>query len=294
MKKFVKSGIVIAMALTCMLGLCSCKALDDARYNHGIYLDENRESLELRGLRYTEITEGLDAYDGSVGFETKDGSYLEFVDSGWGGIYITERDVPVLLKDQYGDTTNSIGGDGETPTIISVYHYEEEGGRTIRCYCREDKAEDIEALLKHPKIDEYFLDVSGWEYDTDRFVSLKDLMDSNVKDLVNRNLSEHYDDKTDYLSFDELYDAEDVSEDYLELQSCDDEMIFTDGVRVQIVRTTGKQRKYFVAQTNDGKWGYFDGEIEDGTWYQVSDQDTDALDDLFAQYQAYTKHFYFN
>ena len=295
MKKYIRIGIVIAAVVMSMMMLCSCKALDEAKHNHGIYLDEKKESLEFRGIRYTEITPDLSTYDGTVSFETEDGTELDFLQSGWGGAYITEADVPVLLRESYGDMIETIGGDEENPMIIGIYRYEN-GKNNDYYYCREDKVEEVRAALKHPQIDAYYLDTSGWDYETDRYVTGRELMDPQVKEVIDRTAAKAYDAKTDYMDYDELVDSEDVSEEFFSLKSCDSELLFTDNTEVQIVRTTGKHRKYFIALSSatDTYWNYNDeGALATGIWHLVDEKDAVVLEELFNRYSAHADQFYF-
>ena len=295
MKKYIRIGIVIAAVVMSMMMLCSCKALDEAKHNHGIYLDEKKESLEFRGIRYTEITPDLSTYDGTVSFETEDGIELDFLQSGWGGAYITEADVPVLLRESYGDMIETIGGDEENPMIIGIYRYE--NGKSIdHYYCREDKVEEVRAALKHPQIDAYYLDTSGWDYETDRYVTGRELMDPQVKEVIDWTVGKAYDAKTDYMDYDELVESEDLSEEFFTLTSCDRELLFTDNTEIQIVRTTGKHRKYFIAVSyaDDYYWNYNDeGAFETGIWHQVDEKDAEVLEELFNRYSVHADQFYF-
>ena len=295
MKKNLRIGIVIAAVVMSMMMLCSCKALDEAKHNHGIYLDERKESLEFRGVRYMEITPDLSSYDGTVTFETEDGTKLDFLQSGWGGAYITEADVPVLLKDSYGDVINTIGGDDENPMIIGINRYEN-NKYSDHYYCREDKVEEVRAALKHPQIDAYYLDTSGWDYETDSYVSRRELMDPQVKEVIDRTVAKAYDAKTDYMDYDELVDSEDVSEEFFSLKSCDSELLFTDNTEVQIVRTTGKHRKYFIALSSamDTYWNYNDEAAPaTGIWHLVDEKDAEVLGELFNRYSVHADQFYF-
>ena len=295
MKKYIRIGIVIAAVVMSMMMLCSCKALDEAKHNHGIYLDEKKESLEFRGIRYTEITPDLSTYDGTVSFETEDGIELDFLQSGWGGAYITEADVPVLLRESYGDMIETIGGDEENPMIIGIYRYE--NGKSIdHYYCREDKVEEVRAALKHPQIDAYYLDTSGWDYETDRYVTGRELMDPQVKEVIDWTVGKAYDAKTDYMDYDELVESEDLSEEFFTLTSCDRELLFTDNTEIQIVRTTGKHRKYFIAVSyaDDYYWNYNDeGALATGIWHLVDEEDAAVLEELFNRYSVHADQFYF-
>ena len=53
MKKQIKAILLAGILAVSVLSLCSCKQLDEAKNNHGIYLDSGKITVGFRGETYT-------------------------------------------------------------------------------------------------------------------------------------------------------------------------------------------------------------------------------------------------
>lgn len=295
MKKIKKIGGVIILAVLSAVMLCSCKQLDQSKHDHGIYLDDTKETVELRGKRYLLLNNDPDAV---FGLDGKDGG-VTLLSQGAYGIYITEKDVPVLLKNMYGDDLSFICGEEENPMILAIYDDDKDWtaqGGSYRYYCREDMAEAVEKAIKAANTDRYYLnhfyiEHYGWTGDGESYFH-KILIDEAETDIIQKTLDRAYDPASDY-KVESVQDVPDVDRMYMELRDCNEDMFLTKETVTHIIRTTGLKRKYYIACTPDYDFDEY-GAVAGTEWKLVSEKDAEVMDRFFTEYKEELDEFYFD
>ncbi len=120
--------IFVLVALCLAVCLCGCDMLDQARMNHGIFLDGN---VVLNGNTYLAMDVDLSwNFQVNHNFERN--------------IYLTQPEVPVLLREQEGEPY-SISREG-TLLVKDATSWDD----TSTFYCREDAADEVKAFLSAP------------------------------------------------------------------------------------------------------------------------------------------------
>ncbi|MBR2696441.1 MAG: hypothetical protein IKE48_02930, partial [Parasporobacterium sp.] len=273
MKKQIKAILLAGILAVSVLSLCSCKQLDEAKNNHGIYLDSGKITVGFRGETYTRIETGLE----NKHYYDSDEAVAGFIQRDTNGVYLTEKNIPVLLKDVYGDRVDYFAGDEVSPVILSVYGYDEDKGSYQTYYCRDDKAEEIKDVLKNKKLDQFFFSYGGWDEYLDNFETITVVLDPQMTDAIHESLDRRFDPETDYKDF---WDIPNTDRNYLVVEACDKDQILTDGKPYMIVRTLGTKPSYYVAVS--------DSKEEQGVplinveWRKIPKQETEAFEQLFS------------
>lgn len=181
MKKFFKISLVTAMLLITLL-LSSCDALDDMRKQQAFWENEEKTVLLYGGERYLKLP----------------GSLQLFMSNYYEHIYVTEKDVPVLLSGGFGDTFWV----NETQEIIFDYE---------STYCHEDIYEAMMDKASNYKIDHYCIEnEKSNEYE---------LLNYGISTIVDEILAS----EPKELSEEELFDDYEMLD---WIYSCDEDMMF--------------------------------------------------------------------
>ncbi|MBR6681699.1 MAG: hypothetical protein IKL40_01795, partial [Clostridia bacterium] len=89
MKRKLKILAIISLLCICGTFLASCEYIDELRNNHAVFVyDDGVTKIEKDGKIYVEL-EGMGDFFGAGTFKS---------------ITITEKDVPILLSKQFGDS----------------------------------------------------------------------------------------------------------------------------------------------------------------------------------------------
>lgn len=284
MKKIIAITLLAILSVTT---LCACKELDAKRYGHGTYVDDSYEEIRFHGNTYLRIPNGQELIDAVYSEENKDIILLNHYTS---QVDITKKDVPVMLKRMFGNRLNAYFGEYDEPVMLSLYNYDDTSSYGhMSYYCREDLMDEVVQSFVDMKIDSYYFSYVQWleaeECWMDRYV----LMDASVNKIIGETLHRDYDPAIDYLEFNEIHD---LCTEHLELEACDAHLIFTDETKLQIARTMGPERKYYIGLG----YGYFNyddsGAIDAFDWRQVDAKDTADLDALFSTYQNYWEEYW--
>lgn len=167
MKKSLK---IIALTLTVIMvsvSLCSCRALDEAKANRGIYSGDHLE-LEFKGETYRFLAPGKFTF------------IRESLD-GWTNYRATEPEVPVLLAGWYGDMISVNNEENLIITSVSISEFAGEianealynrvdpevvsgihGGNNAS-YVREDLYDATKAAADADHLECYFLEYSDFD-----------------------------------------------------------------------------------------------------------------------------------
>ncbi len=119
MKRMLKKGVFLLVALLLVLSLTGCQMLDDMKAAQGFFL--NNGNILYGDVEYT-LLPGSDLLNPVLNEDTKD-------------IYVTEQDVPVLLSDTYG-TLMAVSQDG-----VFLFNEDMKGHR--QCYCTLERYPDL-------------------------------------------------------------------------------------------------------------------------------------------------------
>ncbi len=145
-KRFRIAALLAALAVLCAL-VTGCGALDDMRARHGYYDEDG--NIRIGAYKYLPLPENeyFTPYNTTILFD-KVNAY----------ICVTERDVPVLLSEEFGNRYY-IYNDGK---ILGTSTHDPYG---VRYYCREDIYATLMPLMEKP------FEVKGY------FYTYKDAMD---------------------------------------------------------------------------------------------------------------------
>ena len=207
MKKIARIILSSALLAVLALSLVGCRQLDAARKTHAIYLDDSKEQIELNGQTYS-----LFETKGQWAGESSD-SYLMTDDY---GIYVTDKDVPVLLKEAYGRQARyNNRGEWDIP-VLSLY---DDDYNTVY-YVRDDLWTELRAQRDSIKLDQLFIKNGRWDTDRNAFVAEKGLLSDKAKEVILKTLERPVDAAYDivddeYLSFASTIDIYRTDKDVL-------------------------------------------------------------------------------
>ncbi len=122
MKKSLRLLALITAVMLLCLSFTGCSALDDMRARHGIFADDG--SIHVNGEKYLRLP---------------DNAYFSPIDDSFSAIYVTGKDVPVLLA-SFSDNVHYIYDSGD---II-------ENDSGTQFYCREKLYASLAPLMEAP------------------------------------------------------------------------------------------------------------------------------------------------
>ncbi|MBE6608113.1 MAG: hypothetical protein E7633_06135 [Ruminococcaceae bacterium] len=122
MKKAIRAAALILALLMLALPLVGCDKIDEMRANHGFWNDDG--SISFNGETYKLLSPS---------------TYLYLIINPTGELDITEKNVPVLLSEEYGTDAHI--------TFDKLFIRALVGDR-YNVYCREDKYDYVEQSIK--------------------------------------------------------------------------------------------------------------------------------------------------
>ena len=224
MKKI--SKIVISLLLLTLLSfsLVGCKQLDDLKLDRGIYLDESKEEIELRGHVYEKVLERI--MFGNTEWET----YL--LADEW-SLTVTDKDIPVLLAKSYGDTVRYNSRDEEDPVILCVPDYRENNGSVNVYYCRSDYLDTLKAKLDNVKLDQFYYTKMMFFEPDNKVGYKKQLVSEKAAEVIRKTLARPYDPATD---LDPQTEYPGYAE-FRDLRYTDKDLLFTNDINLEVSKT---------------------------------------------------------
>lgn len=172
MKKHLKYIAFALLIVTVCISLCSCKQLDAARSEHAWYSPTDDGFIYFRENTYKPLPE-CDDFSPVCEFNG----------------YVTEHDVPVLVKEMYGDYFSY----SEDLKFLNTY------GTT---YCVEDIYDEYCEKIKSYKLDNYCIEKMNYDEETHKMsyetVILSEKAKNALNDILNNsepideNISEYY------------------------------------------------------------------------------------------------------
>lgn len=259
MKKFRLIALVLAIVIV-SVSLCSCRSLDEKRAQTARYTDDSKTKILFRD----HIYQRLDLGDLIFVFCSDGSDYNIF--------RVTEKDVPILLSGLYGsgmgmseDETILACGNSSMRDFADVVYDEATGqGYGTAYFVREDKYDDIKAIIESGDLDHYYfnyLDMNDYNFENSSWddwytdVSHNVLLDDAATAAIDRAMKS---DKTEEVV---IHNGEKfVDDNYIKsiipLQKCDKDMILTDmNDPSYLVEWLNKDYKYFVTKgcTSDGE-----------------------------------------
>lgn len=262
MKKI--SKIVISLLLLTLLSfsLVGCKQLDDLKQNCGIYLDESKEEIELRGHVYEKVLERV--MFGNTEWET----YL--LADEW-SLTVTDKEIPVLLAKSYGTTVRYNSRDEEDPVILCVPDYRDNNGSVNVYYCRSDYLDTLKAKLDNVELDQFYY-TKMVIFEPDNKVGYKKQMVSEkAAEVIRKTLARPYDPATDL-------DPQTGYPDYAEfkdLRYTDKDLLFTNDINLEIGKTNTGDYYIYGAYSKEST------QTEELYWKKVAPEENALLDELF-------------
>ncbi len=252
MKKVIRI-IAVAICIT-LLGvtLCSCQYLDDKKDNHAIYCDDSKTSFTFRGYTYKKISSP---------------SNMSFIEpkTDFTNAYVTEKDVPVLLSESYGNTM-AFSAKEKNPVIIHIVsrgigyvspvsirqssywaEYEDISG----VFAREDHYDELTEKVKAAKLDSYYV-TKYKDYSANAYFyesSYEDIIDPYEFELVSDEVAEAVNDSLLNGKKVKYTKLESDGWDSINIIPCDKDMILTNNNNVVFFKNKGD---YYLLQTLNG------------------------------------------
>ena len=260
MKKVIRITVCALLLAALCLSLSACQELDDLKEKRGVYTDETKEEIILRGKTYVKFAE--------QGMESFHEEAYPITDA-W-GIYITDEDVPVLLASQYGESIRYNVDANDEPVILSVSDSSPYRQKYIY-YCREDMLDEVKAKMGKATLDHFYTERSYWSNKDDSYVYGKKLLSKEATDVVKKTLERPYDSNVDLAETADIFFY-----NWKALYYTDENLLFKNDMEIELVESeTGA---YYV------KRNYYEGEtMVDGDlyWKRISKEDMAVIEPLF-------------
>ena len=279
MKKKIKYIAAVGALLAMAMVLCSCKQLDEMKLNHAVYTEKDKtNTIEFRGKTYT-------LYEGKVdGPQWKQDSMIIYDNPSVA--HVTEPDVPTLLASSKGKQIRFSDCGEEAPLFFAMDAPSASNDWTL-FYCDTDHISEFGDMIEDAKMDHLFSfhdekqegENIKWSYR-----SAPKLFPEDANSAIFRTIERPFNPATDYSK---MADIKDASGEYLDPQFCDRNLIFTNNQELQIVRTNGAKKKYYIGyqQPFTAEWED-DGSLSNAEWKLVDAKDTKAMDALFEEFQV--------
>lgn len=159
MKRFIKLGVAVILAVSVLITLCSCNKLDEMRESQAVWTDTGYE-LTYKGNSYHLLPSCGDLY---------------FYSDSYG--YVTDSDVPVLLSHNFG-----IGICVDRDETLIVCGHWPDGYNKL--YCIEDEYDKTVTDISNYSLDHYCM--FSPEYDEDgNTVFFYKLLDDRTTSVIN-------------------------------------------------------------------------------------------------------------
>lgn len=261
MKKTIRIVASVLLLALLSISLVGCRQLDELKRKHGIFLDDSREEIELRGHVYEKVAQRI-----MFGPYGEQEAYLITDEY---SMNIADKEIPLLLTESYGESARYNSCDEDDPVILSIY--ETKDNKTVSVYyCREDYLDSVKAKINNVVLDQFYYTRAVYSTEAESVVYKKKLVPAETAKAIQKTLARPYDagidlnPQTDYLDFSE----------YKDLNYTDKELLFTCDSNVEVCRTASGV--YFV-------YGYQEtAPEEDYYWKKVPAEDKALFDDLFS------------
>ena len=261
MKKTIRIVASILLLALLSASLVGCRQLDELKRNHGVFLDESKEEIELRGHVYEKVAERI-----MYGPYNEQEAYLITDEY---SLNITDKEIPLLLTTSYGENARYNSCEEEDPVILSLY--ETVDGKSVSVYyCREDYLDSVKAKMNNVVLDQFYYTRAVYSAEAESIVYKKKMIPAETAKAIRKTLERPYnagidlDPQTDYLDFSE----------YKDLDYTDKELLFTCDSNIEICKTASGE--YFV-------YGYREAAPEEENyWKKVAAEDKALFDDLFS------------
>ena len=261
MKKIIRITISAVLLAVLCLSLTACRELDQAKSNHGIYVDETKEEIRLRGKTYIRFAE--------TPMENFQENAYPITDE-W-GIRITDADVPVLLAEIYGESIRYNTGAEEDPIILAITDSKPSSYK-YTYYCREDKLDAVRAQMGSASLDHLYMERNYWSTKDDAFVYGKKLLSKEMYDVIIKTLERPYDSDKDLALTADVFFS-----NWRSLYYTDADLLFKNDYEIELVESeTGA---YYVKRNYYEGDSFVDGDIY---WKRIPKADMSVIEPLFS------------
>ncbi len=222
-----KRFIAIILVLACCFVLSGCVDIDELRQTHGIWVGEDKNSILLNDKVYERLM-----FNDRLIIDVKVGSFG----------YVTDPNVPVLVKDMYGETFQ-VSKDG----VYLWMDVDHDGD--YEYFCLSEKHKEVTETIEDTTImKNYYYEF----YDYDKYVGKKYFLTDDEVDAIANCLSEG---NKRIIPYDEglTYDY------YVRIYRCDDSEVFSEFVCGIMVY----ENRYYINQYT----------LEETTIYEVAEED---------------------
>ena len=135
MKKIFKLSLALLLCVGLALSFCSCVDVDELRNNQGFWANKERTVISFRGAEYKLLPACEEIY-------------VVPSDEWYEPVYITEKDVPVLLADARGMSVEI--GKGAELLVCGIWESD-----TDKVYCRTDLYDQKVKAIESFKLEHY-------------------------------------------------------------------------------------------------------------------------------------------
>ena len=185
MKRTIKTIILSLFVICICFTLCSCAALDEARLNHAFYKDDDTSTITFRNKSYKALPN------------------CEDFSPEWENLaYVTEKDVPVLVRSMFGDILYF----SDDLKFLNVYGVK---------YCAEDLYEKYREKFTNYSLDFYCMEYSY--YDKTGYCSTTILLSEDQIKAINNAIKNSQQSNQQIPSYEY---------DYVDIFACDETMEF--------------------------------------------------------------------
>lgn len=205
MKKCKRWIAVVLVSVMC-LSLCGCQNLEDMRAAHAFWQEDG--SILWNGNVYRLMSSSSEKMN--ILFDNTD-------------IWVTEKDVPVLLSETFGQSCrNSNNG-------AALVMYGHEGAML---YCREDMYDFMTEQLQDAELNTYYYTCWDWENYEEQYYYLSEVQGNTIDRLLANSVFEDMDE--------DFYDFSWEDDFVVTLGKCDAEHLFANDYMLEIARKGGK------------------------------------------------------
>lgn len=233
-----KRFIAIILVLACCFALSGCVDIDELRQTHGIWADESQNIILLNDKVYERLM-----FNDRLIIDVKAGSFG----------YVTDPNVPVLVKDMYGEEF-WLSKDGVYLWLDVDYDGDNE------YFCLSEKHKEVTEMLEDTSImTNYYYEY----FDYDKYEDKKYFLTDEEVDAISDCLS---DGNKRVIPYDEglTYDY------YVRIYRCDDSEVFSEffwGVMAY-------ENRYYICLYT----------LEETTIYEVAEEDFPIFAGMFKAY----------
>ena len=181
MKRILKKVLICAVIASLCLCLSSCKFIENKRKEHAVYTDSTKSEIMLNGALYKEVEADWIMMVAPIGNSRT--------------VYVTDKDVPVLLAEFKGSWSQAKVDD---KLVFSETLDDRTGEYMDAVYCREDYIKEFNVLKDKINLDSICIETYDADYNSQMCIFSKEevsVMEKAIKtSKVKMDVDTYYED----------------------------------------------------------------------------------------------------